>query len=121
MRIPRWTFLVVAGAVALAATLLFQPASVAGEGTDAKTLFVETHKCQMCHGVPAADIEAKMKSEKMKGPDLGGKIKVEFEKLAAYLRKAGELDGEEHNKEFKGTDEELQAIIDWLGSLEAAE
>ena len=27
----------------------------------------------------------------------------------------------QHKKDFKGTDEELQAILDWLGSLEAQE
>ncbi|MDH3744822.1 MAG: hypothetical protein OES47_06955 [Acidobacteriota bacterium] len=91
------------------------------EPAKAKALFVDTHKCNMCHGVPAAEIEAKTKSEKMKGPELGGKIEVEFAKIAAYLRKEADLDGESHSKGFKGTDEELQAIIDWLGSLEAQE
>ena len=121
MRTSRWTLLTITLVAVFAASLVFQPASLAGEegAVDAKTLFVETHKCQMCHGVPAAGIEAKMKSEKMKGPDLGGKSEIDFEKLAAYLRKEAELDGEEHNKEFKGTDEELQAIVDWLGTLEA--
>jgi len=89
------------------------------ETADAKELFIETHKCNMCHAVPAADIEAKTTSDKMKGPDLGGKVEADLETLAAYMRKTGELDGKEHKKEFKGTDEELQAIVDWLGSLEA--
>ena len=75
----------------------------------------------MCHAAPAAGIEAKTKSEKMQGPDLGGKFKADFAAIAAYVRKTGELDGKSHKKEFKGTDEELQAIIDWLGSLEAQE
>ena len=123
MRNSRWTLVAATAVLAFAAALLFQPATAAGEeaAVDAKTLFVETHKCQMCHGVPAAGIEAKMKSEKMKGPDLGGKIEAEFDEIAAYVRKAAEFKGEEHNKEFKGTDEELQAILDWLGSLEAPE
>ncbi len=104
---------------ALAAATLAPTASA--EELDGKTLFTETHKCNMCHAVPAAEIEAKTTSEKMKGSDLGGKVEVDFKTLAAYVRKAGELDGESHKKEFKGTDEELQAIIDWLGSLEAQE
>ena len=57
----------------------------------------------------------------MAGGDLGGKLEAEFEELAAYLRKEGELDGKTHKKGFKGTDEELQTILDWLGSLEAQE
>ncbi len=83
-------------------------------GLDGRELFVETHKCQLCHGVPAADLAAKVKSEKMKGPDLGGATEVDFATMAAYLRKSGELDGAEHNKEFKGSDEELLAIFAWL-------
>lgn len=105
-------------AIVLAATLITPPAMTAEE-MDGKTLFTDTHKCNMYHGVPAAKIEAKTKSEKMMGPDLGGEIDVDFKTMAAYVRKAGELDGKSHKKEFKGTDEELQAIVDWLGSLEA--
>ena len=106
---------------ALIAASLLAPSAATAEELDGKALFTETHKCNMCHAVPAAEIEAKTKSEKMKGADLGGKIESDFEAIAAYVRKAGELDGKSHKKEFKGTDEELQAIIDWLGSLEAQE
>lgn len=106
-------------AVAAIAAIAASPATAAD--MEGKALFVDTHKCNMCHAVPAAEIEAKTTSEKMKGGDLGGKIEAEFAALAAYLRKEGELDGKSHKKPFKGTDEELQAIIDWLGSLEAQE
>lgn len=109
-------------AIAVAALALTAvPAAQAADEAMALKLFNETHKCNMCHAVPAAEIEAKTKSEKMKGPELGGATKVDLETLAAYMRKEGELDGKTHKKEFKGTDEELQAIIDWLGSLEAQE
>ena len=103
------------------AALVFAGSAVAEEAAalDGKELFADIHKCNMCHGVPAAEIVAKTKSEKMKGSDLGGKIEGDFETIAAYVRKAGELDGKTHKKPFKGTDEELQAIIDWLASLEA--
>ena len=79
------------------------------------------NKCNMCHAVPAAEIEAKTKSEKMKGADLGGVIETDFEVIAAYLRKQGNLGGKNHKKVFKGTDEELQAILDWLASLKTQE
>ncbi len=104
------------------AGLLFSAggAGLQAEEKDGKAVF-EAQKCNMCHAVPAVGIESKTSSEKMKGPDLGGKIEVDFATIAAYIRKAGELDGKQHKKEFKGTDEELQAIIDWLGSLEAQE
>ena len=81
----------------------------------------ETHKCHTCHSVLAAKIESKVKKGLMKGPDLGGKVEGDFETIAGYVRKEAELDGKNHKKEFKGTDEELQTILDWLGSLEAQE
>jgi mono/diheme cytochrome c family protein len=110
-------------AAALALIVLVALSGGAGVATaedemPGKALFVETHKCSMCHAVPAAGIEAKTKSESMKGSPLGGKIEGEFADVAAYVRKEAELDGKEHKKPFKGTDEELQAIIDWLGTLE---
>ena len=103
------------------AASLAAPPTAAGEELDGEALFTETHKCNMCHAVPAVGIEAKTKSEKMKGGDLGGKIEGELSELAAYLRKEAEIDGKTHKKPFKGTDEELQAIIDWLGGLEVQE
>jgi cytochrome c5 len=97
-------------------------APVAAEELDGKELFLNVGKCNMCHGVPAAGIEAKTKSEKMKGPDIEGLPKdVDVAALMKYLRKEAPLGESEHTKGFKGTDEELQAIIDWLGSLEAQE
>ena len=121
MRNSNWTFLAAIAVLAFAATLLFQPATLAEEepALDGKTLFTETHKCNMCHGVPAEGIEAKVKSDSMKGGDLGGKIEMELGEIAAYVRKEAELDGKTHKKPFKGTDEELQAIVDWLATLEA--
>ena len=115
------TVLSAVAAMALAMALLSPATSVAAEDLDGQALFVTTHKCNMCHSVPAAEIESKTKSEKMKGPDLGGKVEVPIEKLAAFMRNEAEIDGKSHKKPFKGTDEELQAIIDWLGSLEAQE
>ena len=85
-----------------------------------KVLFGEKYKCNVCHDVKSAKIEATTKSEKMKGPDLSGySLDTEFAELAAFVRKEADLDGESHKKPFKGTDEELQTILDWLGSLEA--
>ncbi len=107
--------------VVILAAVVFTGSLAAEEAAalDGKALFTDVHKCNMCHAVPAADIAAKTKSEKMKGADLGGKIEGELAEIAAYVRKKGELDGKTHKKPFKGTDEELQAIVDWLGSLEA--
>ena len=111
-----------ATAAAVAILALAAPSAIAEDAGDAKTLFVETHKCNMCHGVAAAEIEAKTSSDKMKGPDLSGyKSEKSFEALAGFVKKNSQLDGKDHKKGFKGTDEELQTILDWLGSLEAQE
>ncbi len=92
-------------------------AQEAGDPAAGKEIFLAS-KCNLCHAVPAAEIEAKTKSEKLRGADLGGPIEASFDAVAAYLRKQGDLDGKQHKKEFKGTDEEIQAIVDWLASLE---
>jgi hypothetical protein len=100
--------------------VLLMTAQTKDEDPKGKVLFVETHKCNLCHDVISAKIEATTKSETMKGPDLSGySSKYKFAELAAFVRKEADLDGESHKKPFKGTDEELQAIVDWLGSLEA--
>ena len=88
---------------------------------DGKAAFTGA-KCEMCHSVSAADIAAKVKSGKMKGPDLSGFKSDDMAATVAYImQKAAGEGGKKHLKGFKGTDEELQTILDWLGSLEAAE
>lgn len=90
------------------------------EDPKGKVLFAKKYKCIECHDLKSAKIEATTKSEKEKGPDLSGySSDNEIAELAAFVRKEADLDGKAHKKEFKGTDEELQAIVDWLGSLEA--
>lgn len=78
----------------------------------------EDYKCATCHGVAAADIEAKAKSEKLRGPDLSGYTTDDTAALNAYLRKQSELNGVRHKHEFKGSDEELELLLGWLGILE---
>ena len=93
------------------AMLVVAPASVADEGKD---LFV-AQKCNMCHSVSSAEIEAKVKSEKMMGPDLTGVVTADnSETLAKFVKKQAQIDGKDHKKEFAGTDDELTAIIAWL-------
>ena len=118
-RIVFWTC---ATGLAVALLLFVSAASTWAEETamEGKEQFMSAG-CNTCHSVASADIEAKTSSEKMLGPDMSGLKDVEMEALAAYLRKEVERDGKNHMKGFKGSDEELQAIVDWLGSLEAAD
>lgn len=103
--------LAVLGMVAMTA------AAGAEEMPTGHTVYLEM-KCNMCHAVSSAGIEAKTKSEKMKGPDLvnlaGHESLADAGALAKYIKQETELNGAEHKKGFKGTDEELQALVDWL-------
>ncbi len=73
----------------------------------------DAQKCNMCHSVSTAGIEAK--SEKMFKGDLVNLAETrDAEWLAQYLTRKTQLEGEDHKKEFKGSDEELQALVDWL-------
>lgn len=87
------------------------------EGKDGKTIFEES-KCNACHGIEAAGIEAKKKSDK--NPDLSkiteGK---DLEFWVKYMKKEESLNNKKHAMPFKGSDEDLQTMMTWLMSLSA--
>ena len=97
--------------VVLLAVLYSGPASGQAK-LDGKALFL-AQKCNMCHSVSTAGIEATTKSEKMKGPDLVN-VKTEAKVLGDYLRKKADLKGKKHSKAFTGSDEELGAMLAWI-------
>lgn len=105
-------------AVALLVVLFSAPvitvaaADSAPRPLDGKEIFL-AQKCNLCHAVPPAGIEATTKSEKMKGPDLVD-LKRDAEWIEKFVTKKVELNGKLHMKEFKGSDEELDALVDWL-------
>jgi mono/diheme cytochrome c family protein len=85
---------------------------------DGKQIFL-AQKCNLCHTVSSAAIQATVKSEKMKGPDLAGLTpKMEARLINDYLRKKAEINGKKHGKEFTGSDEEIGALIAWLQKQE---
>ena len=87
---------------------------------EGQRLFLDN--CVKCHSVSTVEIKAEKETGKMFGGDLvnlGASYKAEF--LNQYLRKEADLDGESHKKPFKGTDEELQALVDWLLEQKAEE
>jgi len=85
-----------------------------GDGSSGKAVFL-AQKCNLCHAVSSAGIEATTKSEKMKAPDLVGVgSRHDGAWIAQYLQKKQTLQDKTHAKEFKGSDEELAALIDWL-------
>lgn len=81
---------------------------------DGKEVFL-AQKCNMCHTVSSAGIEATTKSEKMKGPDLAGVVQtLDPVWVADFIQKKVDKEGKKHAKEFKGSAEELAALIEWL-------
>lgn len=81
---------------------------------DGKQIFL-AQKCNLCHGVSSAAIEATTKSDKMKGPDLTNTAsKRDAKVLNAYLRKTADINGKKHVKQFTGSDEEMGALIAWM-------
>jgi mono/diheme cytochrome c family protein len=95
------------------------PAADGGGAPDGKAVFL-AQKCEMCHSVSSAGIQAKATSEKLKGPDLTGVGKRhEAAVLRSYIKQESNLDGKKHKKGFKGTDAELDAMIAWLQSQKA--
>jgi mono/diheme cytochrome c family protein len=86
-----------------------------GSGMDGKAVF-DAQRCSMCHAVEKAGIEAKTKAAAMKGPDLSG-YEGDAAAVIPYLKGDTEMNGAKHKKKATGSDAELQAMLDWLGSL----
>jgi cytochrome c553 len=100
------------------------------EATDGKGIFV-ANKCTACHAVKAAEIE--MKKAESEGeeseegesedqaPDLssvGNDHTAEW--LMAYLTKKEAINGKKHMKKFKGNEDDLKVLAEWLATQKAA-
>jgi hypothetical protein len=97
--------------------------SFAEEKSEAgKTAFLN-NKCNMCHSIESEKIEKttggyQKSKEKNVPPDLtkiGQKHNAEW--ISGYITKKETLDDKKHAKAFRGTNEELEAIANWLASL----
>jgi cytochrome c551/c552 len=103
--------LTVLALVVLLATL-YASAGSAATGPDGKAIFL-AQKCNMCHSVSTAGIEATTKSATMKGPDLVN-IKLDAAATAKFLHKETEMNGKKHPKDLKLPDADRKALIDWV-------
>ncbi len=98
----------------LAALLLVVAWTPAVAAADGQEVFLG-QKCNTCHAVETAGIEAKTKSEKLFGGDLSLVTeRHEMEWIAQYIQREIQKDGTDHKKDFTGSEEELQALLDWL-------
>jgi cytochrome c551/c552 len=83
---------------------------------DGKKLFVDT-KCNLCHSIDSQGVTKT--SDKIKAPDLsnaGGMVES-ADWLKSFLTKKVDKDGKKHLREWKGTDEDLDTVVQWLVSL----
>lgn len=80
-----------------------------------KKIFID-NKCNMCHTVKSAGIESK-KSDASDLSNFGAEMKKED--MIKYLKKEMKLKDKNHVTAFKGTDEELAKLVEWLSTLKA--
>lgn len=116
MRVPLMRSVLFLALLATVGLLLASMVTAAAAApADGKAVFLD-NKCNMCHSVDSQGIEKKLKSGK--GKDLSN---VGAERDAAWLqkwiKKEIDLDGKKHEKAFKGTDAELDALVKWLAGL----
>lgn len=93
---------------------LFTSVVSAQSAKTGKDIF-EVNKCNSCHSIKAEKIDAKSKSN---APDLsavGSDVKSDF--IQKFLKKEESLGGKKHPIAFKGTNDELATLANWLGSL----
>ena len=80
---------------------------------DGRRIFVDN--CVECHGVSSAGLRPKAEKKADQGPDLTGIVdSYEASWIVKWVRKEVERESQTHTRPFKGTDEELQALVDWL-------
>ena len=84
-------------------------------GDDGKKIFVD-NKCAMCHTVQSAGIESK-KSDATDLSNVGNDKTEEF--LMKYLKKDAKLNDKDHKSSFKGNDEDLKKLVEWLLTLKS--
>lgn len=93
------------------------PLPVAEVAAAGKQVFLD-QRCSTCHSVSTAGIEAKMTSGPTAGSDLAGvgerRDRAAIEAIVRQERTVG--DGKKHPKGFTGSQEELEALLDWLAA-----
>ena len=83
------------------------------KGLDGKTVFVDS-KCTTCHSVTSMDITSK-KDEAFDLSNAGALGDADL--MKSYLLKEAKVNDKDHKLKFKGSDEELKALVDWLMTL----
>lgn len=95
-------------------TFLFS-SMITAQSTTGKDIYINA-KCNTCHAVKSKGITSKQAE---KYPDLSnyGSLGIDSETTTKYLNKEAEIKGKKHPVKFKGTEEELKKLVDWLLTL----
>lgn len=78
-----------------------------------KKIFIDS-KCNMCHTVKSVGIESK-KSDASDLSNVGAEMKKDD--MIKYLKKEMKLNNKDHKTAFKGSDEDLEKLVEWLSTL----
>jgi hypothetical protein len=99
----------------LVCCLVLAVAVVAGAAAPpGQQVFVD-QKCNNCHSVSSAGIEAKMKTNSVDLAGIGGKKDAAW--IKDFIEQKNDLDGKKHKAAFKGTPEQLTQVVDFLAGL----
>jgi cbb3-type cytochrome oxidase cytochrome c subunit len=83
------------------------------QGLDGKQIFVDS-KCSNCHTVTSKEITSK----KDDATDLSNAGSLgDASLMKSYLLKESKINDQEHKIKFKGTEEEMNALVNWLLTL----
>ena len=84
---------------------------------DGQQIFTDS-KCTKCHSVESLEIVSS-KDEPLDLSNIGADKDAEF--LKKYLVKEETMNDKKHKTKFKGSDEELNTLVDWLLTLKTEE
>jgi CxxC motif-containing protein (DUF1111 family) len=83
------------------------------QGLDGKQIFIDS-KCNNCHTVSSMEITSK----KDDATDLSNASTIgEMSLIKSYLLKEAKINEQDHKIKFKGTEAELDALVNWLLTL----
>ena len=83
------------------------------QGPDGKQIFLD-NKCNSCHTVASQDITSK----KDDAVDLSNAGTVgDAQLMKSYLLKEAQINDKDHKMKFKGSDDELNTLVNWLLTL----
>jgi hypothetical protein len=107
------TFLFILFISAIVALFAFAFSFSQDQKLDEKQVFID-NKCVNCHNVISMEITSK-KDNAVDLSDAGSIGNAEL--IKSFLLKESKVNDKEHQMKFKGNDEELNALVDWLLTL----